>query len=296
MKKSTSIIFFSSLICMTVGTIVMVIVGAVGGKKIVSDLFHEVKNMGIYADDFEMILPDEFEDLSFIHFSGTEEIGVSENGIQSLYVSVKGGEIQVERGNFNDIIMVTQDGINMKYSIEGGTLVIAGGEGNLFNAGEVEIYLPSDMEFEDMTFAIGGGQLDADGIHAKTVTLEVGAGEANVEDIHAESLDANVGAGEIEIENTHISEKMVVNVGMGSAIIGGWIDSDMDLRCGMGDLEVDTMGNSYADYNYNLKCAAGNVDLGHDSYSGVSVSKHIENGSDKTIDIDCGMGNVSVEF
>ena len=50
------------------------------------------------------------------------------------------------------------------------------------------------------------------------------------------------------------------------------------------------------DYNYHLSCAAGNIDLDDTSYSGAGINKYIDNGSDKKLDIDCGMSNVRVEF
>ena len=41
----------------------------------------------------------------------------------------------------------------------------------------------------------------------------------------------------------------------------------------------------------------GNLDVGSDSYSGLGREKSISNtGADRKLDLECGMGNVSVDF
>ena len=51
------------------------------------------------------------------------------------------------------------------------------------------------------------------------------------------------------------------------------------------------------DYNYDLECGVGNLDVGSDSYSGLGREKSISNtGADRKVDLECGMGNVSVNF
>ena len=51
------------------------------------------------------------------------------------------------------------------------------------------------------------------------------------------------------------------------------------------------------EYNYDLQCGIGNLDIGSDSYSGLGREKHISNASaDRKLELECGMGNVSVSF
>ena len=57
------------------------------------------------------------------------------------------------------------------------------------------------------------------------------------------------------------------------------------------------MTGAQEDYNYDLECGVGNLDVGSDSYSGLGRENHISNtGADRKLELECGMGNVSVSF
>ena len=65
----------------------------------------------------------------------------------------------------------------------------------------------------------------------------------------------------------------------------------------MGDMELTLTGKA-TEYNYELKCGLGNLEV--DDSLGTSITsgnKQITNeGATKNIKLDCGMGNVQVEF
>ena len=46
-----------------------------------------------------------------------------------------------------------------------------------------------------------------------------------------------------------------------------------------------------------MECGVGNLDVGSDSYSGLGREKSISNkGADRKLNLECGMGNISVDF
>lgn len=279
MKKSTKIFVFGGLICMAVGMVIMLITGGIGGAKIVKDIVVTLKNVSITSEDLDIdvILPDDFEGVEFSHFAGKKELSISENGITSVNISVDGGEVNIQQGYDDSIVLVTESGFNTKYTVENGVLIVKEENDGFSNVGVIDVYLPDNVTFERITVSVVGGELRA-------------------EELNAGAVELNVGAGEITIENSNISKEAKLNVGVGEMKFGGNVSGNLELRCGMGELEFDARGTSYDDYNYNLRCAAGNIDLGDSSFSGLGMNKHIANGSDKTIDIDCGMGNVSIVF
>ena len=67
--------------------------------------------------------------------------------------------------------------------------------------------------------------------------------------------------------------------------------------CGMGDMELTLTGKA-AEYNYELKCGLGNLELDDSLETSItSGNKQITNeGATKNIKLDCGRGNVQVEF
>ena len=72
---------------------------------------------------------------------------------------------------------------------------------------------------------------------------------------------------------------------------------DMEISCGMGQIQLELNGKAhYEDYNYDISCAAGNVEIGHMNFAGVGVKRTIDNNSGKHVDVDCGMGEVEISF
>lgn len=84
-------------------------------------------------------------------------------------------------------------------------------------------------------------------------------------------------------------------VGMGDVDIEGNITGKLDADCGLGNMELE-LTNSYNDFNYAINVGAGNVEIEDKEYSGIGNNMDINNNADKTMNIKCGLGNVSVEF
>ena len=120
----------------------------------------------------------------------------------------------------------------------------------------LRIELPSDMVFD-------------------SVDIEAGACAMEIESLKTKVLDAELGAGELIINQLDV-QKCELSVGMGNAVI-----------CLEGRKE---------DYNYDIECGAGNVDIGNESFGGLASERKINNYADASIDIECGMGNVTIDF
>ena len=88
---------------------------------------------------------------------------------------------------------------------------------------------------------------------------------------------------------------MDVDVGMGSFSFHGIVNGDVDVDCGMGNVQM-WMNNSEKDYNYQVDCGMGNITVGKQSYGGVSADQDINNDADYECDLDCGMGNIEIHF
>lgn len=295
MKKSTKFFVFGGLICLLLGAVIMIITGAAGGMTLVYDLMH---NYNIRKVDFATDILDDFDNYDFDCLYGTEEISVSENNISSVYIAVLGGEIEILEGEDDKIRISAKDGFDTQYTINSGRLAIKDENDWLVNGDgrKVTVYLPSNLSFDSIEISVGGGELEASALNAKEIVLDVGAGEATVEKLTADYLEVNVGAGEISIERGQVAKDAKMNVGMGEIDWNGCVQGNAELRCGIGELDFYGRDMNFQDYDYDMNCGAGSIRIMGKEYSGVGFSKHIDHGSSKMINIDCGMGEIDITF
>ena len=102
--------------------------------------------------------------------------------------------------------------------------------------------------------------------------------------------------GEFESKNPVTAREADLEIGTGSMTFADLSARKTDGECGLGELDL-TLTGTQENYNYDLECGVGNLDVGSDSYSGLGREKSISNkGADRKLDLECGMGNISVDF
>ncbi|MDD2979488.1 MAG: DUF4097 family beta strand repeat-containing protein [Hespellia sp.] len=124
------------------------------------------------------------------------------------------------------------------------------------SCGTLVIYIPKGYEFEKADFTIGAGVLSVEAIQAKELDIEVGAGEATVKSCKADELSAD---------------------------------------CGAGQMTVNVVG-SENDYDYDIQCGIGEINIGGGKYSGLGVDQYMDNDAAREMDIQCGVGQVYITF
>lgn len=160
--------------------------------------------------------------------------------------------------------------------------------------GKVILYVPEDQYYDEVNIEIGAGEVIFDDLNAGEVSLEVGAGHILVKNLCARELEAEVGMGQLELYEMDVDE-LDAEVGMGELVGSGAINRSASLECAMGNLNLTLVG-SQQDFNYRVEAAAGNIDIGRDKYSGLATERQINNNAAKTLDIECSMGNISIQF
>ena len=123
----------------------------------------------------------------------------------------------------------------------------------------IEIFCPENLSFQKIKLQMGAGTIENSGsLDIKEADFTVGVGTADISELQVENLKGS---------------------------------------CGMGDMELTLTGKA-AEYNYELKCGLGNLEVDDSlEISITSGNKQITNeGATKNIKLDCGMGNVQVEF
>lgn len=182
--------------------------------------------------------------------------------------------------------------------VEDGTLYIRSTatvkKWNELNGCRVVLYVPEGGYFDDADIEVGAGRLEFDGLQAREVKLSVGAGQISLDDLLTDSLEASVGLGQIALDNAFMGA-LDAEIGMGEFVADGILNGNADVECSMGNVSL-TLEGSLRDFNYELSKALGNVTLGSSSSSGFASEKYLDNDADKTISVDCAVGNVTIQF
>lgn len=221
---------------------------------------------------------DEIDELDSTEAAGTTGEIYLIDGISKLDLSVRTGELYLKEYD-GDQIKVEVSGKHrekVRVGQDGDTLVLES-IGRVQDR-EITLSYPKKMEFQD-------------------ATVEVAAGTVNLDDdFYAKKLDVEVAAGEFINNGAVTAEKAAITVGTGNVDLKKLKVQKIEADCGIGNIGLDIDGKE-SDYDYEISCAAGNVDVGNSSYSGLGHEKEISNpGASGTMELDCGVGNITVTF
>lgn len=194
-----------------------------------------------------------------------------------LDIELKYDELILEEGDSFCVRVYDDNGKNVTVKESSDTLKVRSTK-KLSKTRKVCISYPEDVKLQELEIEMGAG----------TVYLN--------RDIETEKLSVEMGAGEFDSKNPVTAEEADLEIGTGSMTFADLSAKKISGECGLGELDL-TMTGTQEDYNYDLECGVGNLDVGSDSYSGLGREKSISNtGADRKLDLECGMGNVSVNF
>lgn len=200
----------------------------------------------------------------------------------------RGDTLKVEASDVSDKFKCSSEGKQLK--IEDKNL-----HRNFFNQpedikAEVIIYVPEDMNFDEVTIETGVNETNIEYLRANKVNLEMGVGRYQIDSLSAKYAKIEAGAGEANMNDCDI-EELKLDGGIGRLSFTGKITKTADIECGVGRLEVNLIGSS-ADYKIRPETGLGNFKV-----DGQNVSDHqtVGNG-DVTVKVDAGVGETVVNF
>ena len=150
--------------------------------------------------------------------------------------------------------------------------------GNVKKKKQIKVIVPSGKDFDTISLGVDMGTIDLEcDLKVQELSVEVGAGEfSGYGNITAAYCDLQVGAGTIDIDQIDVQK--------------------LNADCGAGEIDMVVTGKE-KDYNYDLSCGMGEIDLENSEYSGIGIEKNISNeGARKDMVLECGMGEIDVEF
>lgn len=296
MKKFTTVVLIVVLVCLVSG-MVLCGIGIASGANAAE--FARLVKEGRYSfgwNAYEIDEDDEDIKLTEQTFQNAD--------IRSLDVSIDAGSLDILDSWDDDIhVNVKSRGVTVKVSDDGGTLEIECENRMRWwfvrrQKCEIELYLPENKEWTEADFELGAGSLKSElsQLNVRDMDISVGAGEAYLpHDITVQQrASLEVDAGEITMGNINAA-KMDVNVGVGSIGLTADVEEKLSADCGVGELDLKLTG-SMSNYNYKVDCGLGEVRLGTETMTSLGDDRHINHHAAKDVEIDCGVGTVSVSF
>ncbi len=174
-----------------------------------------------------------------------------------LDIELKYDELILEEGDSFCVRVYDDNGKNVTVKESSDTLKVRSTK-KLSKTRKVCISYPEDVKLQELEIEMGAG----------TVYLN--------RDIETEKLSVEMGAGEFESKNPVTARKADLEIGTGSMTFADLSARKTAGECGLGELDL-TLTGTQEDYNYDLECGVGNLDVGSDSYSGLGTGeKHFQ--------------------
>lgn len=142
----------------------------------------------------------------------------------------------------------------------------------------VTIYYPTGSEFQKVSLGVDMGNI------------------LLLSDLTAAELDLSAGTGNIKNEGTLTAGEIDIEAGAGGIELTD-VDGDrIDGECAAGELTLELTGRE-TDYSYQMECGMGSILINGEEYSSIAGEKTVRNpDSVRTMNLECGMGNIEVDF
>lgn len=198
---------------------------------------------------------------------------------EKLEIDVRYGGVTLVTGEGEDIVVRAQNISEDHYSAkrEGNTLKIKDSTPRYGHGADpcLEIQVPEGYRFADAELEVGAGVLTADTLSAEKIQAQVGSGRLEVTGrLRAGEVQCSVGAGEIQIAALEAQK--------------------LELECAVGSAAV-TLAGTEEEYGLEASCGLGTIQFGEHSYTAMKKSR-VQEGQDKEIEAECGVGTVLIQF
>lgn len=227
------------------------------------------------VDNFEGIYGD----------AGTRKLELELNQSIVRFYSHEGEGIQIRGANAKKYL---------KIATNGDTLTLTDHRKKNEKPVVLEIYLPK-QSLEKLEIDLDAALFYAGELTAEKIDLDMGAGTAELGVVRAEKLEMDLGAGMFTVEEIEAEEKAILGVGTGEMTVQRFTGSDLELGTGVGRIFMVAEGKE-SDYDYELSCGIGGLNLNGREYSGLAREKIIDNHASKKIVMECGIGSIELEF
>lgn len=319
MKKFMKVCGITALIFLMLGIVLAVAAGTAKGRTAINQVLETVTGGRVTVDFSGLVnwglrfrgnVTDSLPELDYdINEAGSmnPDYTVMEGDVEKFCLGEDVKRLEVEAGGCRFIMRASGDSSfyaeaskvgKFQAYLENGTLYVrattSSRQWNSWNNVKVTLYVPEGYHYENVKIDLGAGSMEFEELDADKVSLGVGAGQITASGLKTADLTTEAGAGRIELREADVG-KLKLEVGMGEISVEGNISGSAEVNCAMGNVEMKLAG-SQKDFNYRLVGAMGNIDLGQEHYSGLAMSKDIDNGAARDMKVECEAGNITITF
>lgn len=294
MKKSTIVSLVVALIMIFIGGAMIIVSASKGGaleaQRIVDESKINIPKINIESSQINTVSFDNNEEI----IKGDTVKQVKANEVSSLSVDIGGAKITINDSEDEYIYINISDMNSSQIFVDNDTLHIIS-KNNSLDSGEVILSIPATTVFDDVSLNVGASSMEGSAFACENFDLNLGAGEAIIFALTvSDSAIINVGAGNLNIASASLSN-LTADVGLGNLDFTGTIRGDLDADCGMGNATFN-FRDSAKDHNFDLSADMGNIKFDGKDYSGFSSHAGQNNNSDSIYTVQCGMGNIDINF
>lgn len=291
MKKFLKFCFVTAVIFILLGLIIAVAATAAGGGKQFVEMIQN-GDLTINADDFIEI----FNEGQDVLTGDVPLMEIPSENIKKLDINLGGGEFYIRNSSDEKFYIKAEHAEKLQIYAEDEELYLKALRSRISkDETKVYLYIPQ-ADYDKADVSLGAGMLIfEDTFSTDDFVAEVDAGQMIIENITCRNLDVNVGAGEFVTESVSVSDETQLKVGAGHIEMNGTAGVSLDIKCSMGGVELN-LDNSETDFNYEIECIAGSVEIGAKEFAALSKEKRIDNQASKEMDIECSMGAVILDF
>ncbi len=275
--KYASIAFGLYLAVSIIGGIVAIVVSIFTGIYGVNYLTNNLQD-ALKSNDSNVEIIDENQELE--QFSKMKlEISTA-----NLTVKSEGNSYRVEKYQIPK---------NTKIESKDGVLEIKNEK--IFNKNDskssITVYIPENVELDDVAIEIGAGTVNIAEIKAKNVDFDFGAGNVELENISVNNnTKIQCGAGQVIIKKSELTNANI-DAGVGKLSYLGELKGNSKISCGVGSVQLDLIGDNDM---YEIHAEKGIGDIKIDDVS-VADNSTTGNGENK-INIEGGVGSVDIKL
>lgn len=310
MKKFITFCFVIAMVLIIVGS-ALYMLGRKDGRQEMDELLSEIggdwvnwdnqviDSLGFDTGTYDINESSMFSD-DYVVWNGDVDMQmICQGSISELNLEIGGSMMEIKNSDDGNAYIEGENVGKMQAYAEGGVLYVKSVRpSNLLDEiknSTITLYLPEDTtSLQLLDVSLGAGQLKLKHLAVQNIAASIGAGQLLMEDMDLGTLKLSLGAGELRADDVTV-ESLEASIGAGNMEFSGGIYKSAEISCSMGNVSMDLEGDK-EDFNYQLSCVAGNMDIDGEHFAGAAMDRSIDNGAAKTMEIDCSMGNVEVDF
>lgn len=161
---------------------------------------------------------------------------------------------------------------------------------DLKNENKVTVF-KDGQALDEAEIELGVGVFNIENLKAEKLKLKNGVGKLKVDGlVISDEAKLETGVGALNIQNANIQD-LELKAGVGDIVIEGILTGETEVKSGMGQVTLKIHGNM-EDYRFDIDKGVGAVKINGEHYENIALS----NNGPHVIEIDSGVGAVSIEF